>query len=195
VSFARCVFRSCDVWRPWTARQLWAPLKLDRFPGARKGDSARARRCHGGSSRSCDRALSSSPPDRLRGPRAYWSAHRGVTLQFRAGSPLRLGSDVRCWTANGFFLVRYLFVGCRSALSSGGTLVLHSEPSSRRGAKPHGMRTCEFPLGLATSMGAVGGGTECSTSIFPRLRHPHSPIGRPSTVTTDWDEPVHAVRE
>lgn len=58
-------------------------------------------------------------------PKGILSAHRGVCLQlWRWRQWYRVGDDVRCWTANGYFWSGNFAIALGTTLSSGGCLIL-----------------------------------------------------------------------
>lgn len=128
-------------------------------------------------------------------PKGILSAHRGVTIQlWRMARHQGLGSEVRSWTANGFFWSGNFVMVMGATLAAGGTLLLQrffqpeealalmeSEHASFLFAWPHQWAQLE----AAANWNAVDlASLHYVDADSPMARHP--------TVSTSWLEPRHA---
>ena len=128
-------------------------------------------------------------------PKGVISAHRGVALQFwRWPRQFGLDSEVRCWTANGFFWSGTFSSALGSALTAGGTLVLQHTFQAAEALTLMARERVNFPLAWPHQWAQLEEAPNWHDVDLSAMRYvnPQSPIARHPTVTVDWDEPVHA---
>lgn len=128
-------------------------------------------------------------------PKGIQNAHRAVALQLSRWPRLfGLAGDTRVWTANGMFWSGTFSCSVGSAFSTGGTLVLQQTFDPEEALTLMEQERVNFPLSWPHQWAQLADAQNWATADLSAMRYvnPQTPIARHPTVTTDWDEPVHA---
>lgn len=125
-------------------------------------------------------------------PKGMLHAHRAIALQwYRWPRLLKLGEDVRCWTANGFFWSANfsLQIGC--AFTSGGTAVLQSTFDAKQALELFESEHVTFPVFSPHQQARMAAAPNFRQVDLSSLRclDDRSPLNEHPTVSTSWRQP------
>ncbi|HET8882207.1 MAG TPA: class I adenylate-forming enzyme family protein [Solimonas sp.] len=138
-------------------------------------------------------------------PKGILNAHRGVCLQLwrwlrfygmlpADGDLTKVASDVRCWSANGFFWSGNFAQALGGALSSGGSLVLQSTFIADEALRLMEREKVTLPVAWPHQWKQLEEAPNFASANLASLHYvdPATPLGRHPTVNTDWQEPMAA---
>ena len=128
-------------------------------------------------------------------PKGILSAHRAVALQlWRWKRFYQTASDVRLWSANGFFFSGNFGMAIGGALSAGGALVLQStfqaEAALDLMAREKASMAIAWPHQWAQLVAAPN--WESVDLSAMKYVSPNHAFGQHPTIDSDWDEPMSA---
>jgi fatty-acyl-CoA synthase len=122
-------------------------------------------------------------------PKCIVHGQRAVTLQWwRWPALLKLGNDVRCWTANGFFWSANFSLQFGSAFTSGGAIVLQSTFNAEEALELIQAERVTFPVFSVhqqSRMAAASNFDKVDLSGVRYLNHV-SPLMKHPTVRANW---------
>ncbi len=128
-------------------------------------------------------------------PKGIINAHRGVTLQlWRWKRFYRSESDVRAWSANGYFWSGNFGMAIGGALSAGGCLVLQSTFQPAEALTLMALEKATMAIAWPHQWEQLEAAENWQDVDLSALKYvgAHTPLARHPTVTTDWQEPLAA---
>ena len=128
-------------------------------------------------------------------PKGIINAHRGVTLQlWRWKRFYRSESDVRAWSANGYFWSGNFGMAIGGALSAGGCLVLQSTFQPAEALALMAREKATMAIAWPHQWEQLEAAENWQDVDLSALKYvgAHTPLARHPTVTTDWQEPLAA---
>jgi fatty-acyl-CoA synthase len=128
-------------------------------------------------------------------PKGILSAHRGVTIQlWRMARHQGLGSEVRSWTANGFFWSGNFVMVLGATLAAGGTLLLQRFFQPEEALALMETERANFLFAWPHQWAQLEAATNWNAVDLTSLHYvdADSPMARHPTASTSWLEPRHA---
>jgi fatty-acyl-CoA synthase len=126
-------------------------------------------------------------------PKAVLSSHRAVAIQWWRWGRLydNVGSDARCWPANGFFWSGVFSMALGVTFTRGGSLVLQPTFAAAEALELIQAEAVSLPMCWPHQWSRLSEAPNWAEVDLRSLRHVDrdSPLGRHPTVCTDWREP------
>ena len=126
-------------------------------------------------------------------PKGIIHSHRAVTLQWsRWPRVFRVGDDVRCWTANGFFWSGNFTLSIGLPLSTGGAIVLQSVFSPVESLDLLQAERVTMPWASAHQWARLVGAPNYDRVDLSSIRYidHRSPLAKHPTIATNWRLPI-----
>jgi fatty-acyl-CoA synthase len=127
-------------------------------------------------------------------PKGILSAQRGVTIQMWRMAPQQgLASDVRYWTANGFFWSGNFAMALGAPLAAGGTLVLQRTFDPAAALRLMAAEQVDFLFAWPHQWAQLMDAPEWLSTDLSALKYidGESPIASHPTVRANWIQPTH----
>ncbi len=127
-------------------------------------------------------------------PKGILSTHRGVAIQlWRMRRQQGLASDVRYWTANGFFWSGNFAMAVGATLAAGGALILQRVFQPEKALTLMETEKVNFPFAWPHQSAQLEAAANWHSVDLSALRYvdPESPLSHHPTVRAHWTEPRH----